>query len=72
MLNIEIGDTVELNNGAECLVKEHEYCPDLVRIQTSCYYRDTGEELDKDYYRHVKRIISRNGMPYTDLLVCIT
>jgi len=76
MLNIESGDTVELNNGAECLVKEHESYPDRAWLADYWYHKDTGllgsHEDDKEHHLHVKRIIYRNAPPYTEsLLTCL-
>jgi len=76
MLNIESGDTVELNNGSSFVVKEHNSAPDLVWINNCWYHKDTGllgsSEDDKECRFHVKRIISRNGIHYTEsLLTCL-
>jgi len=75
MLNIEIGDTVELNNGSSFVVKEREACPDRAWLNDCWYHKDTGllgsHEDDKECRFHVKRIISRNGIHYTDLLTCL-
>jgi len=76
MLNIESGDTVELNNGEAFVVKGDDSSSDRVWIDAYVHHKDTGSyvgrESDKDYYRHVKRIISRNAPPYTEsLLTCL-